>query len=117
MRVNAGLCVHIHSPEDMLLQWIFNRRHYLIQYFKNILFIYFLQRGREKERERNICVWLPLVHPIGDLVCNPGKCPDQESNQRPFGSHASAQSTEPHQPGLQYFKDSTLKHSFPGLQT
>ena len=41
-------------------------------------FIYlFLERreGREKERERNINVWLPL-----DLACNPGMFPDQELN-------------------------------------
>ena len=35
-----------------------------------------------------------------DLACNPGMCPDWESNQQTFGSQASAQSTEPHQPGL-----------------
>ena len=45
-------------------------------------FIYlFLDRveGREKERERNINVWLPLTYPppsTGDLACNPGMCPD-----------------------------------------
>ena len=37
--------------------------------------------------------------PTGDLAHNPGMCPDWESNQRPFGSQASTQSTEPHQPG------------------
>ena len=33
--------------------------------FKNILFYLFLERGeeREKEKERNINVWLPLAHP------------------------------------------------------
>ena len=32
---------------------------------KKILFIYlFLERGREEERERNINVWLPLMHPV-----------------------------------------------------
>ena len=35
----------------------------------------------------------------GDLAQNPDMCPDWESNQQPFGSQASAQSTEPHQPG------------------
>ena len=51
------------------------------------LFIY-LERGegREKVRERNINVWLPLTWPpTGDLACNPGMCPDWESNQWPFG--------------------------------
>ena len=57
--------------------------------------------GREKERERNINVWLSLVHPpTGNLAHTPDMCPDWESNQRPFGLHAGAQSTEPHQLGL-----------------
>ena len=50
---------------------------------------YFLERGdgREKERQRNINVWLPLTWPpTGDLACNPGMCPDWESNWWPFGS-------------------------------
>ena len=38
--------------------------------------------------------------PTGDPARNPGLCPDWESNQRPFGSQAGTQSTEPHQPGL-----------------
>ena len=29
-----------------------------------------------------------------------GMCPDRELNRQPFDSQASAQSTEPHQPGL-----------------
>ena len=37
--------------------------------------------------------------PTEDLACNPGLCPDWESNQRPFGSQACNQSTEPHEPG------------------
>ena len=39
--------------------------------------------------------------PTGDLTHSPGMCPDLESNRRPFGSQVSAQSTEPHQPGLE----------------
>ena len=38
--------------------------------------------------------------PTGYLAGNPGICPDWESNQRPFGSQAGTQSTEPRQPGL-----------------
>ena len=78
---------------------------------KNILFIYFFnffylfifrERGREGEREgeKHQCVvasHLPLTE---DLAHNPGMCPNWESNQRPFGSQAGAQSTKPHQPGL-----------------
>ena len=58
----------------------------------------FLERGegREKERERNVNVWLP---PTGDLACNPGMCPDWKSNGWPFGLQDGTQSTEPHQPG------------------
>ena len=38
--------------------------------------------------------------PTGDQAHNPGMCPDWESNWRPFGLQADAQSTEPDQPGL-----------------
>ena len=38
--------------------------------------------------------------PTGDLVSNPGMCPDWESNHIPFSLQAGTQSTEPHQPGL-----------------
>ena len=61
-------------------------------------FIYFLDRG--EERERNINVWLPHTCPTpGNLVCNSRMCPDWKSNQQPFGLQADSQSTEPHQPG------------------
>ena len=71
---------------------------------KNILVFYlFIFRegkgGTKRGRETSMCVCLSCG-PIGDLACNPGICPDWESNQWPFGSQASAQSTEPHQPGL-----------------
>ena len=72
--------------------------------FKKILFIYFWESGREKERERerekHQCLVASQMSPTGDLACNPGTCPDWEWNQRPFGSQAGTQSTEPHQPGL-----------------
>ena len=72
---------------------------------KKILFIYsfvFRQRGREGERgEKHQCV---VASPsgatlTGDLASNPGMCPGWELNQRPFGSQAGAQSTEPHHQG------------------
>ena len=47
-------------------------------------FYLFLERGegRDKERERNINVWLPLMcPPTGDLARDPGICPDWESNR------------------------------------
>ena len=46
-------------------------------------------------------MWLPLVClPPGNLAHNPVMCPDWELNQRPVGSQAGTQSTEPHQPRL-----------------
>ena len=66
----------------------------------------FLERReeREKERERNINVWLspmhlPPTHTTGDLAHNPGMFPHWKWNQQPFCSQASAESAEPHQPG------------------
>ena len=45
-------------------------------------------------------MWLLLaLPPAGDLASNPDMCSDWEMNRQPFGSQASAQSTEPHQPG------------------
>ena len=60
---------------------------YLFIYFVLFVFILFiyllLERGetREKERKKNINVWLPLeCPPTGNLTGNPGMCPDWESN-------------------------------------
>ena len=47
-----------------------------------------------------MCGCLSHAPPTGDLAYKPGMCPDWESNWRPFGLQAGAQSTEPHQPGL-----------------
>ena len=67
------------------------------------LFIYlFLERGRKGERggETHQCVVVSCAPPTGDLACNPGMCSDWELNQQFFGSQASTQSTEPHQPWM-----------------
>ena len=68
--------------------------------FKKILFI-FRERGGEGEREgeKHPCVVASHVTPTRNLAHNPGMCPHWESNQRPFGSQASTQSTGPNQPG------------------
>ena len=63
-----------------------------------ILFILIFRVGREGEKHQ--CVVASDTLPTGDLAGNPGMCPDWELNWRPFGSQASSQSTEPHQPGL-----------------
>ena len=67
--------------------------------FKKIFYLFILERGeRKKEREgnRSVASCKPLT---GDLVYNPGMCPDWELNQWCFGSQPGTQSTEPHQPG------------------
>ena len=72
----------------------------LLLFYKDFTYL-FLKRGKgnEKEREKNINVWLPLVLPTGDQARNPSMCPEWESNQRPFGLQAHTQSTEPQQRG------------------
>ena len=41
------------------------------------LFVCLFSNERKKERERNNqCVFASHVAPTGDLVCNPGMCPD-----------------------------------------
>ena len=70
-----------------------------------MLFILFLERGREEEREgekqhaEKQGVVASGAPPTGDMARNPGMCPDWESNQPPFGLQAGTQSTDPHQPG------------------
>ena len=81
--------------------FFFNFYFFLVILYFFILFIYFLEREMEgdKEGEKHQCAVASHVPPTGDQACNPGMCPDWESNQRPFGSQASTQSTELHQPG------------------
>ena len=72
-------------------------------------FIYsFTERWEEMEKEgdKHQSVVAPWVTPTGGQACNPGMCPDWESNQQPFGSwvpQASTQSIEPHHPGQNIF--------------
>ena len=69
---------------------------------KNFIYL-FLDPGaaRDKERERNINVWLPLMCSL--LGTRPGAqaCAlDWELNWGPFDLQADSQPTEPHQSGL-----------------
>ena len=78
----------------------------IIAIFYKDLFV-FREKGREGERERETSMCkrycidrLPLACPLlGTLPATLVMCPDWELNWRPFSSQASAQSTEPHQPG------------------
>ena len=67
----------------------------------------FVERGKQGEREweKHQCEVASCVLSTGDLACNLRMCPDWESNWWPLGLQVGTQSTEPHQPGLYYFKD------------
>ena len=60
---------------------------------------YYLFLEREREGEKHQREVAPCAPPTVDLACNPGMCPDWESNQQPSGLQAGAQFTEPHQSG------------------
>ena len=53
-----------------------------LSFFKDFIYL-FLDRGegREEEGEKHQCVVASHMPPTGDLACNPGMCPDWESNQ------------------------------------
>ena len=76
--------------------------HCLMHFFYFKHFIYFKreEKGKKKRGREHQSMVASHTPPTGDLACNPGTCPDWESNQRPFGLQAGTQSTEPHQPGL-----------------
>ena len=80
----------------------FSHRYHILFFLRFYLFI-FRERAREGEREgeTSMCSCLSCT-PTADLAHNPGMCPDWESNQRPFGSQARAQSPELHQWGLHH---------------
>ena len=64
-------------------------------------FILEREKGREKERERNIYERNidRLPRPMSwDRTCNPGLCHNQESTSNLSGLRNNTQATEPHQP-------------------
>ena len=65
----------------------------------------------EKERERNINVWLPLVYPLlGTWPATQACALTGNWTHDPLRSIHRAQSTEPHQPGLKDEILNTQKH-------
>ena len=92
---------HIHPGRKALLAPFYFIIIIFLTCFKILFVFFFLERGQGKEGGRGTSVSGCLLHaPTGDLACNPGMCPDWQLNQRPFGSQAGTQFTEPHQPGL-----------------
>ena len=60
-----------------------NLRCYI--FFIKILFIYFQREGKgSRKRGKHQCVVAFHAPPTGDLACNPGMCPDWESNCDPL---------------------------------
>ena len=76
--------------EDMTIYFLIFKKIYL-----------FLERGegREKERERNSNVWLPLTSPQLGIWPATQACALTENRTSNSGSQAGSQSTELHQPG------------------
>ena len=82
---------------------------FIFSFFKKYLFI-FREKGKkgEREGEKLLCGRHTSIRCLshtpnwGVLAYNPGLCPDWELNQRPFGSQAGIQSTEPYHPGQTY---------------
>ena len=72
----------------MQKHYYFDRLSSFFFFFKKIFYLFiFRERGREGERERETSMCGCLSHGShGDLVHNPGMCPDWELNQRPFDS-------------------------------
>ena len=69
-------CCYNHASDFIFLKIIY-------------LFIYLFREGkggRSRGGEKYQCVVASHVAPTGDLACNPGMCPDWESNWWLFGS-------------------------------
>ena len=71
-------------------------------FFKDFIYL-FLERGegREKERGKNINVWLPLKHPLLETWPATQACAlTGNRTGDPLVHRPALKSTEPHQPGL-----------------
>ena len=69
------------------------------RFLKDFIYFYREGKGEGKKWRETLMYVASRMPPIGDLAHNPRMCPGWESIQRPFGSQAGTQSTEPPQPG------------------
>ena len=92
--VPCGRVITLSSPSEAIL--CFN----VDLFFP--LFYFFIYRGKGgwREGEEHQSVVASRAPLLGTWPATPGMCPAWESGQRPFGSKADAQSTEPHQADL-----------------
>ena len=68
-------------------------------FFKDFIYLFLDGKRREKERERNINVWLPLACPLlGTWLSTEAGALAGNQTGDPL-VQAGAQSAEPHQPG------------------
>ena len=76
---------------------------YIFFYFFNIYLFIFRQRGREEERkgEKHQCLVVSHMPHVWGPGLQPRHVP--QLGIKPFGSQASPQSTESHQPGSQFY--------------
>ena len=90
------------------------------EFFKRFYLFISKEGGREGEREgeKHQCVVASFAPTIGDLAHNPGMCPEWESTWQPGQEleQASAQSTEPYQPGLHMNVYSSFIHNCSKLE-
>ncbi|KAF6114479.1 hypothetical protein HJG60_010473 [Phyllostomus discolor] len=87
------------SPPPQRLRWT----GIIFFFLKIYLFIFREGREGERERERNFNVWL-----LGAVACNPGMCPDWESNLQHFGSQPMLNPLSYASQGWNHFFDDKL---------
>ena len=106
---------HMHMFFSDICYCTLPRLQYSIKRTYFLRFYLFL-RGRERERERNISVWFPLVHPLlGTWPATQAWAQNWELNRQPFDLQASTQSTKLHQPGLNRNLTCMGYHNFYGF--
>ena len=93
--VDITLDTFLGSNFQVFVFWVFFLRFYVFIFREK-------RREGEREGEKHPCVVASCTPPTGNLAHNPGMCPDWELNHRPFGSRARNQSTESHQPGVNF---------------